>query len=67
MQKHAPPIIVHRSSFIARLLNLFFPDHCAGCGALGELLCAMCKAALRPYPGGDRPIAELDGVEVAHL
>ena len=58
---------LHPSSLVSRLLNLLFPDHCAGCGALGDLLCEACKGGLRPYPGGDQPIAELDGAEVAHL
>jgi ComF family protein len=55
------------SSFFGQLLGLLFPDRCAGCGAFGALLCEACKAALKPYPGGDKPIAELDGAEVAHL
>ena len=67
MSQQGPPFIVHSSSFIARLLGLLFPDRCAGCGALGELLCGGCVAKLQPYPGGDAPIAELDGAEVAHL
>jgi len=67
MPSTASSFSLHPSSLIARLLNLFFPDHCTSCGALGELLCEACKAGLRPYPGGDRPIVELDGAEVAHL
>lgn len=66
MQKHAPLFAARRSSLIVRLLNLLFPDRCAGCGALGELLCGACRAGLQPYPSGG-PIAGLDGVEVAHL
>lgn len=34
-----------------RLLNLVVPSTCAGCGLPGKLLCADCRAALRPGPG----------------
>lgn len=31
-------------------LGLLFPDQCVGCGAVGNLWCAACRARLRPYP-----------------
>lgn len=51
------------------LLKLLFPDRCAGCRKLGGLLCGACRAALVPYPGGDRraPPASLSDVQIAFL
>jgi ComF family protein len=57
--------MLHRTLDV--LLGLFFPDRCAGCGRLGAQLCAACRAALRPYPGGDRPSPQLDATAVAYL
>lgn len=36
---------------LARLINLVVPSTCAGCGLPGDLLCATCRAALRPGEG----------------
>lgn len=47
-------------------LNLIFPDRCAGCGQPGALLCAQCRAELRPYPADVVPSA-LDAAEVAYV
>jgi ComF family protein len=51
------------------LLKLLFPDRCAGCRQLGVLFCQVCRAALVPYPGGDRraPPASLHSVRIAYL
>lgn len=46
------------------VLDLLFPDHCAGCGREGGLFCAVCRAALRPYPA-QTPPPGLDRVVVA--
>lgn len=46
------------------LLDLFFPERCSACGREGGLLCAACRAGLRPYPP-EAPPAGLDGVAVA--
>lgn len=48
------------------LLDLFFPDRCAGCGGAGGLLCAACRGGLRPYPP-DEPPAGTDGATVAFV
>jgi len=51
------------------LLKLLFPDRCAGCRQIGDLFCQMCRAALVPYPGGDRraPPPSLHSVSIAFL
>jgi ComF family protein len=50
------------------LLSLLFPDRCAGCGKGGALLCAACRAGLRPYPGGLRhQPASLAEVRIVYL
>ncbi len=55
------------------VLGLLFPDRCAGCGRSGELLCAACRASIRPYPAHEPPVrggdalALLDGASVAYL
>jgi len=46
------------------LLDLIFPDRCAGCGGPGGLLCPACRAKLQPYPP-DEPPAGTDGATVA--
>lgn len=51
---------------VDKLLNLIFPDRCAGCKSIGALLCLDCRAALQPYPTDNVPDA-LDAVEVAHI
>jgi ComF family protein len=48
---------------IAWLLELLFPDRCAACGRGGGLLCARCRAGLRPYPAGEAVVG-LDGAVV---
>ncbi|HMQ34593.1 MAG TPA: ComF family protein, partial [Chloroflexaceae bacterium] len=48
------------------LLELVFPDRCAGCGGEGGLLCPACRAGLRPYPP-EGPTPGLDGMAVAWL
>lgn len=53
-------------SLIGRLLDLIFPDRCAGCGGSGGLFCARCRAGLRPYPP-EEPPAGLDGATVAWI
>ncbi|MEI7644376.1 MAG: ComF family protein [Chloroflexales bacterium] len=49
-----------------RLLDLLFPDRCVACGCAGVLLCARCRAGLRPYPP-EAPPAGLDGMAVGWL
>lgn len=49
-----------------RLLDLLFPDRCLACGKTGALLCARCRATLRPYPP-EPPPEGLDDVAVACL
>ncbi len=49
-----------------RLLDLLFPDRCVACGRTGALLCAMCRAGLRPYPP-EAPPDGLDGMAVGWL
>ncbi len=51
------------------LLKLLFPDRCVGCRQLGDLFCPVCRAALVPYPGGDRRAApaSLHSVHIAFL
>lgn len=49
------------------LLELIFPDRCASCGGgAGGLLCAACRAGLRPYPA-EAPTAGLDAMAVAWI
>jgi ComF family protein len=36
--------------WIERLLAIFFPDQCVGCGRIGSLLCPACTDHLAPYP-----------------
>ncbi|HWQ12343.1 MAG TPA: ComF family protein [Roseiflexaceae bacterium] len=55
-------------SLLEALLALLFPDCCAGCRKVGALLCAACRAALRPYPGGLRnQPASLAAVQIVYL
>jgi ComF family protein len=55
-------------SLLDALLALLFPDRCAGCKRGGALLCAACRAALRPYPGGLRnQPASLAEVRIVYL
>lgn len=50
------------------VLGLLFPDHCAGCGQAGGLVCDTCRAALRPYPGVVRRMPEtLAEVRVGYI
>jgi len=50
------------------LLAFLFPDRCAGCRRAGALLCASCRAELRPYPGGLRnQPASLTEVRIVYL
>ena len=35
------------------LIDVFIPPACAGCGAIGRILCPACRSSLRP-PGHDR-------------
>lgn len=51
---------------LSGLLDLLFPDRCAGCGGPGGLLCAACRAGLSPYPP-DEPPAGTDGATVAFV
>lgn len=55
------------TSFVERLLDLLFPDRCAGCKRGGGLLCGRCRAALRAYPDADPATEGLDGATVAWL
>jgi ComF family protein len=49
-------------------LTALFPDRCAGCARLGELLCPGCRAALAPYPHDiGRLPASLADVRVAFV
>ncbi len=54
------------------VLGLLFPDRCAGCGRNGALLCAACRASIRPYPAHEPPVrgndalSHLDGASVAY-
>jgi ComF family protein len=57
-----------RSSLLDAILSTLFPDRCAGCTRLGDLLCQRCTAALTPYPGDpERLPASLDCVRVAFV
>ena len=57
-----------RRPLIETLLSFLFPDRCAGCRRGGSLLCAACRASLRPYPGGLRnQPASLADVRIVHL
>lgn len=50
------------------LLGLLFPDRCAGCGRLGALFCAACRATLTPYAEEERvAAADLAGVRIAFV
>lgn len=51
------------TTLIHKLLDLLFPDRCAGCGGGGGLFCARCAASLTPYPAR-RPPDGLDGAAV---
>lgn len=53
-------------NLINLLLDLIFPDRCAGCGGAGGLFCSRCRAVLQPYPDEDTP-AGLDGATVARI
>ncbi len=55
-------------SILDKLLALLFPDRCAGCKQLGDLLCGECRAALAPYPAEPAPtLPGLDGVRIAFV
>ncbi|NTU79401.1 MAG: ComF family protein [Chloroflexales bacterium] len=54
------------TDLFGRLLDLVFPERCAGCGGAGGLLCPACLARLRPYPP-EGPTPGLDGMSVAWL
>lgn len=54
-------------SLLNNILSLLFPERCAGCMRLGELLCPTCRAALRTYPGEYRTVTELSGVHIGFV
>mgnify|MGYP001162006196 CR=1 FL=1 len=45
-----PPATSAPASIPHQLLDLLFPTRCAGCGQIGELLCAACRAQVQPVP-----------------
>lgn len=49
------------TTFVQKLLDLLFPDCCAGCGGGGGLFCPRCAAGLTPYPAEAPP----DGLDAA--
>lgn len=49
------------------LLELLFPDRCAGCKRTGALLCARCRDVLNIYTGTVRRLPALDGVSIAYV
>jgi ComF family protein len=51
------------AGLLGGLLELFFPERCAACGREGGLLCAACRAGLRPFAPAAPP-AGLDAVSV---
>lgn len=54
--------------FIEDLLNLLFPDRCAGCGRVGALFCTACRAALVPYGAARQRLSpDLAGVQIAYV
>ena len=56
------------ASLLESLLQLLFPDRCAGCRRFGELFCAGCQAQLSPYPpDGRAPPASLAQVQIAYV
>lgn len=58
--RHLPTALIHQ------LLDLLFPDRCAGCGGGGGLFCDRCAASLAPYPA-EAPPAGLDGAAVGWI
>lgn len=57
---HAP-----LAGWFERALAFVFPDRCAGCGSIGALFCAACRAAARPVVEELTPPPGLDAVAVA--
>jgi ComF family protein len=57
---HAP-----LAGWFERALAFVFPDRCAGCGSIGALFCAACRAAARPVVEEQTPPPGLDAVAVA--
>lgn len=53
-------------AYLERLLQLVFPDRCAACRQVGQLLCTRCCATLQGYPQ-HVSIAGVDQVWIAHL
>lgn len=54
--------------FVEAILNLLFPDRCAGCGHIGALICPACRAALAPYPQKPHGLpASLDLTHIAFI
>lgn len=58
-----PPPARPANRFSGRLLDLVFPTRCAGCGALGDLLCAVCRGQVQPVP---QPVCIRCGKPVQH-
>jgi len=53
------------AGWFERALAFVFPDRCAGCGRMGALFCAACRAAARPVVEERTPLPGLDAVAVA--
>lgn len=54
------------NAFGESLLELLFPDRCAGCGRYGGLFCARCAATLQAYPAVE-VLPDLDAAFIAFL
>lgn len=54
------------SELFEQLLQLLFPDCCAGCGRTGALWCERCRGSLQGYPAEPAP-AGLDGATVGWI
>ena len=50
------------ASLLESLLQLLFPDRCAGCRRFGELFCSDCQAQLSPYPAEHRAPPAVAGI-----
>lgn len=56
-----------RRSLLESLLQLLFPDRCAGCRQLGALFCPACQARLAPYTPDSRALpASLAQIHIAY-
>jgi ComF family protein len=54
-------------SLFDTILGLLFPERCAGCLRLGELLCPTCRATVRAYPDDHYKVTALSGVQIGFV